>query len=387
MLKVTDSLDILKGLIQTRCFPAFGGIPAPRVIAYTVTWRCNAGCDMCGVKNVDKKLKDPGRELTAADIDKIFTDPFLRKPDLIRFTGGEPFLKEDFIGIVENIIKNTKTKIYYITTNGFYGDRISELVERLAPKTRNLVIQISLDAIGDAHDRIRKIPGLYDRVVRALEGLKKLKTKHAFSFGVNQTVTIDTARYIDDIAALCERMGCDHKVYMGQDVHESDILEGDALRPELALVSNPDKKDIELLYEKIRRHYDKKRQNVKRSLSLPEYLWRAVEDTVILGSKNRLLFDRAFPNPRCLAMFFYLRMLPDGTIMPCTLRPRAIGNLKDNSFTEIWKSKKANDARMSVKHCKGCWVECDIVPNIAYSFGTMRKLAGELLMPKKERSV
>ena len=126
MFSLTDYFDIGINLLKTKCLRKFNVAPSPRVIAYTVTWRCNAACDMCGIKDVDRKLKNKEYELTAKDISTIFRDPLLRKLDLIRFTGGEPFLKEDFTDIVEEIIKNTKTKIYYVTTNGYYSQKRSE---------------------------------------------------------------------------------------------------------------------------------------------------------------------------------------------------------------------------------------------------------------------
>ena len=376
MISISDSFDILISLLKIKYFGKLNSAPAPRIIAYTVTWRCNAACDMCGVRNVDRNAKDKKQELSVGDVRKIFKDPLLRKLDLIRFTGGEPFLKEDFIDIVDEIIKNTRTKICYITTNGFYSEKIFDLVRRLATKTNNLVIQVSLDAPGEIHDNIRKVPHLYEKVMHTLEGLKILRNKYKFSFGVNQTVTPKTVRYIDEISILCKKFGCDHKIYVAQEAHESDILGGEKLKPELELLSNPGKDEIKNLYDRIEEHYKRMKRN-KNSIFSPENLWKIVEKNIILGAKNRLIYNRIFPNPRCLAMFFYLRLLPDGRIMPCTLKPRTIGNLKDQTFTEVWGSKKANDMRSEIRNCKGCWVECDIVPNIMYSFDTVKGLCKE----------
>ncbi len=376
MLSVADYLDIATSVLKVKSLRRFNFAPRPRIIAYTVTWRCNAACDMCGVKNVDRSLKNKEKELNAHDISRIFSDPFLKNLDLIRFTGGEPFLKEDFADIVEEIIKNTRTKIYYITTNGFYTHRIHDLVKRLAPETANLTVQISLDAIGKPHDDIRKVPGLYDRVIKTLEGLKELKSNYRFNFGINQTVTSQTAPFIEEISALSRKFGCGHKLYLAHEAHESDILEGENLEKEPALLSKPKKDEIKALYERIERHRKKQRQRNK--LFSVDNLWTVIEKSVLLGSKNRILESRAFPNPDCLAMFFYLRFLPDGRVMPCTMKPKAIGNLKEKTFTKIWKSKAAACMRSEVRKCPGCWVECDIVPNIAYSLDVIGEMCKEL---------
>ncbi len=303
MISITDCFDILRGLLKIKYFERLNSVPAPRIIAYTVTWRCNAACDMCGVRNVDRNAKNKKQELSVGDVHKIFKDPLLRKLDLIRFTGGEPFLKEDFIDIVDEIIKNTRTKIYYITTNGFYSEKIFDLVRRLAPKTNNLVIQVSLDAPGEIHDNIRKVPHLYEKVMHTLEGLKILRNKYKFSFGVNQTVTPKTAGYIDEISLLCKKFGCNHKIYVAQEAHESDILGGEKFKPELELLSNPGKDEIKNLYDRIEEHYKRMKRN-SNSIFSPENLWKIVEKNIILGAKNRLIHNRAFPNPDGLGIFF-----------------------------------------------------------------------------------
>lgn len=366
MLSLRNYFDIGMNLTWGRFLRIFNIAFAPRVIAYTVTWRCNALCDMCGIKNVDSSLKHREKELNAEDVSRIFKDRLLRNLDLIRFTGGEPFLKEDFPDIVETIIKNTKTKIYYITTNGYFSQKIIEFVKRIAPISSNLVIQISLDAIGKTHDEIRRLPSLYDKAIETLNGLKELKVKYNFDFGINQTITPDTISYLYDISDICHRFNCEHKIYFGYHVHESDILEGDNLNARLRLISDPQKDTIRDMFDYIEKYLDR-RNNYRKTIFNPNQLWQNVEKYILLGGKNRLLKDYIYPNPPCLAMFLYLRLLPDGTVMPCTLKPKAMGSLKKQTFSEIWKSKETRKMRSEIKKCKGCWVECDIVPNIVYS--------------------
>ncbi|MDD5440440.1 MAG: radical SAM protein [Candidatus Omnitrophica bacterium] len=357
--------------------------PSPRVIAYTVTWRCNAGCPMCGIKDVDRALKNREIELTASDAARIFSDKALKQLDLIRFTGGEPFLKEDFTDIVEAIISRTKTKIYYITTNGFYSDAVFSFIERLCPKTDNITVQVSLDAGSEQHDRIRKLPGLYDRAVGTLQGLKRLHKKYAFAFGINQTISRDTVSSIPALSELAAQLGCDHKLYLMHEVHESDILKGSGLGKELRLDGLDPQRETSTaraLYDTIESYYrDGRRKD--RYIPFSERLWEGIQDTVLEGSKNRTLNGTAVPNPACLALFFYFRLLPDGTVMPCTLKPQPIGNLKTQGFSEVWHSTGAKALRRDVKKCAGCWVECDIVPNLIYSLGggmkMLKNLAGK----------
>ena len=50
---------------------------------------------------------------------------------------------------------------------------------------------------------------------------------------------------------------------------------------------------------------------------------------------------------------------PFGNILPCngTDKPAIMGNLKENTFEEIWRSPQANQTRRQVKECtKQCWM-------------------------------
>jgi hypothetical protein len=80
-----------------------------------------------------------------------------------------------------------------------------------------------------------------------------------------------------------------------------------------------------------------------------------------------------------MAAFLYLRLLPNGDVMPCTMIPEAIGNIKEKSFSEIWYSSKADLIRRQVKSCPGCWIECDIVSNFVYSDYMLKYFAGNVL--------
>ena len=63
---------------------------------------------MCELYNENQ---DARGELSVREIDTIFSDKAFSTLDVVRFTGGEPFLKEDIGEIVTSINKRTNTKI------------------------------------------------------------------------------------------------------------------------------------------------------------------------------------------------------------------------------------------------------------------------------------
>ena len=149
----------------------------PKVVVYKVTNRCNMRCFMCGNFN---KEHDSQSELTAEDINRAFSDPYLKNLDIIRFTGGEPFIKKDLKDIIHTIYKNTNCKFYFITTNCTFIEKIEDLVRSVVPEGITLNFQVSLDSIGEEHDGIRGLKGASKIVLENLKHLKKLREKYHF---------------------------------------------------------------------------------------------------------------------------------------------------------------------------------------------------------------
>ena len=337
----------------------------PKVIAYSVTWRCNAKCPMCGLSTMDNSRKDIHQELTADEIGYAFQDRNLDSLDLVRFTGGEPFLKNDFTQIVHNIWKNARPKLFYITTNGTFTDRINDFVGFFSNKDIQLNIQVSLDATDETHDRIRNVPGLANKAIKTLEMLALLKKSSSLNIGINQTIIKENIKDIDPVNKLAKKMGIEHKVYLAVDNHESRIFSCGEKRFELNLASHYTEDEKKQLYEKIENVLETGRDF--KGVTDINYIWHLVEKYLLKEQRKRILKKTNPVNLPCMAGFLYFRLMPDGNVMPCTMIPHTIGNIKEKSFSEIWFSEKANMIRKQIKNCPGCWVECDIVANFIYS--------------------
>lgn len=106
----------------------------------------------------------------------------LKKNNVIRLsiTGGEPFIREDIIDILE-LASNLGFEIY-ISTNGTFN---SIDFKRLS-KTKIKVLQISLDGVGEYHDRIRGLEGAYQKAIRYIQSFKKVR--HDTQIGVAFTL-------------------------------------------------------------------------------------------------------------------------------------------------------------------------------------------------------
>ncbi len=52
-----------------------------------------------------------------------------------------------------------------------------------------------------------------------------------------------------------------------------------------------------------------------------------------------------------------------------------LGNIKKDSFREVWNSQKAIEARKNIKklNCPHCWVECEAFKDIAMNKNILLK--------------
>ena len=93
----------------------------------------------------------------------------------------------------------------------------------------------------------------------------------------------------------------------------------------------------------------------------------------IRGIRNRVLHGRGSPNPPCVALNAHLRILPNGDVPTCQFNTRKVGNLRRQSFREIWFGPAAGSRRDWVRKCPGCWAECEILPNAFYTGDLWRR--------------
>jgi molybdenum cofactor biosynthesis enzyme MoaA len=75
----------------------------------------------------DSWKKTPQQELTPQEVSTIFNQ--LPPMDLVRLTGGEPFLRQDLIDIAHAVQNQLNPLCLHITTNGFLTDKIIRFCE------------------------------------------------------------------------------------------------------------------------------------------------------------------------------------------------------------------------------------------------------------------
>jgi len=357
-------------IARARALRSLGRPSPPALMTYNVTHRCNARCEMCDIHGWPS---DPDTELTAARFSEFIRDPQLKKLEVIRITGGEPFIRPDIAEIYRHSAEATDCRIFYVTTNGSFPGRAVEFVKNAAGRSSRakLHIQVSLDAMTDEHDRLRGVPGMRENAVETLRRLSELKKQYGFHAGINQTVMKSTLGQIGPVHEFALGLGLGHSLFVGAAAHEGKDLssENPEERPlSFSPLDDMSRAELESFYEKHK--LLKSEDTAARAGRGPSsaFLRDISEEYLNEGGRNRALYGRQTPNPPCMALFSHFRLLQDGAVVSCSaFRNSPAGCVADVPFSQIWNGPRAGELRRRVLRCKGCWIECDINPSVFYS--------------------
>ncbi|MEW6602844.1 MAG: radical SAM protein, partial [Nitrospirota bacterium] len=294
-------------------------IPSPKEICIILTYRCNAKCNMCDVWHYPTNAKE---EITIKDLEKL--------PSGLRFiniTGGEPFIRTDIEDVISTI--RPKTARIVISNNGFFTEKIVGLCE----KYPDLGIRISTEGLQKTNDEIRKIPNGFDRTLRTLLTLRRMGIK---DIGFGMTVQDMNCRDLLPLYELSDALGYEFAtatLHNSHYFHKLDNRIGD--------------KDM------VCGEFEKLVEELLRSRSIKKW-FRAYFN---YGLMNYIYGGRRFLMCEMGTESCFID--PSGDVLACNGMDVKIpmGNIRENSFDEIWNSEQANKVREIVKTCrKQCWM-------------------------------
>src|SRR5437588_11045610 len=146
-----------------------GLVPRPGWCTYLVCYRCNARCKMC-----DSWRVKPGAELTPDQVRQVFRK--VGRLDVVRLTGGEPFLREDMPELAAAVLEESAPSVIHITSNGSFPERLQEFVERF-PQPKKLRFMISFDGSEREHNESRGADVTFDLACESGGGVARLPAK------------------------------------------------------------------------------------------------------------------------------------------------------------------------------------------------------------------
>jgi MoaA/NifB/PqqE/SkfB family radical SAM enzyme len=324
-------LNVLAKIPYYYSFRSFGSPKKlPMNLTFSLSYKCNSRCKTCNV------YKKDSYELTSEEWKKVFSG-LGNAPFWVTISGGEPFLRSDLLSIACALYDYCSPAIINIPTNGLLFDRIPEIVRQISSycKKSQIIINLSIDDIGERHDEIRGIPGNYEKALKTYNGLKKIGMNN-FALGIHTVVSQFNVGRIPEIYSNLIRLNPDSYV--------TEIAEQ---RVELGTIGcdiTPSLEDysiaVQFLKSGLTRESFGKVGRLTRSFRLEYY------DMVqnVMREKRQII--------PCFSGFASAQVAPNGDVWPCCIKAESMGNLRENDFDfrKIWFSEKAGRLRQSIKH-------------------------------------
>jgi radical SAM protein with 4Fe4S-binding SPASM domain len=326
----------------------------PVQLTFFVTARCNSACSFCFYLSGEKRRR--GEELSLEEIERFAAST----PRLLwlAFSGGEVFLRDDIVEIAELFYRHAKPVIMLLPTNGTLPERIAACVEEILRRCRRstVTVKLSLDGIGEEHDRIRGFKGNFERVMESYRLLSPLLEKYPnFELGINTVLCSANQHRVEEVFEYVSRL--EHIK-----THTLSLIRGN--------VSEEMKRiNIERYRELIERLEQELRSGSARLYRFPGARLKAAQDVL----QRRLIYLTAREGRRqipCYAGRLNLVVTEEGDVYPCELLNARMGNLREQGY-DLRRVLRSAQAKRVVEEIKSgsccCTHECYFITNILFN--------------------
>lgn len=306
----------------------------PVNVAVSIISTCNSRCRTCNIWA--ETTPGDGKDLTVEEFDRVFKS-LGRTPYWFTVSGGEPFMRKDIVEICKSIYDRCRPAQINIPTNSLVWRPIAERVAAIADycTESELVINLSLDGVGEKHDEVRGIKGNFDKVMLVYGQLRALKRPN-LTVGVHSVISnfnIDHFPRLHDFVVN----------EMKPDSFISEIAEervelgtiGAGITPPLGSYAGA----VDQLIASSAEHAHQGRSQVIQAFRRKYY------DLV-----KRYLEKQAQAVP-CHAGWASAHIAPNGDVWTCAVRAEPIANLRDHDydFKRIWFGNEASPLRKSIR--------------------------------------
>ncbi len=291
---------------------------------------CNLTCEHCFYwKELNKR-----DDLTFEEFEKLSLE--LGDFENLNLSGGEPFIRKEFAEICQLFIENNGVKNIYVPTNGYFTDRTEKALRKvLESETLELfVCEISLDGMPEYHNNFRGNPRSFEKAMETYEMLAKLQEEDPrLRIHAN---TVAMSENMDEIWQLTEYL---YNNCPKMEHHNLAIIRGDRKNPSL---QGPHLEKYKELYRHVAEVWSEREKNRFGASVEPMLQWAKIKT---IESESQFI--------PCKAGILTGVVYANGDVSVCE-QHFPLGNLRKNSFFEIWDSENAKKLRASIK-AKDCY--------------------------------
>jgi radical SAM protein with 4Fe4S-binding SPASM domain len=340
----------------------------PRLVFWELTTGCNLRCIHC--RATAQELASP-LDLSTPDALRVVEQVSSYAHPILILSGGEPLFRKDVYAIAAHA--TARGLLVALATNGTLitpaeAERIrSSGIRRVA---------ISLDGADAAtHDTFRGLPGSFDAALRGLRAVQDA----GVSTQINTTITRRNVHQLPQILALALRLGADAlhtfllvPVGCGVNIAEEQMVPADEYEKVLNWFYDREQEGLLELKATCAPHY----YRVRKQRQVHER--RAAQQEVTSSHPGALgadLTPRAARSPSaaprsrhpqmgavtkgCLAGSAVCFISHQGEVFPCGYLPVKAGDLRRQTFAEIWEQSPVFAALRDPDALKGKCGVCE----------------------------
>ena len=357
----------------------------PRLIFWEVTKGCNLRCIHC--RATATELSSPSDLSTARALGILDQIAASANPILV-LSGGEPLYRSDIFQLAR--YATDKGLRVALATN---GTLVTKEVARMIVDSGVKRVSISLDgADSETHDAFRGIPGAFEAAVYGLRNLKAL----GMSVQINMTIARHNAHQLPQVLELAKSLGADAlhtfllvPVGCGVDIAAEQMVAPEEYERMLNWFYDRSLEGgIELkatcaphYFRVVRQRRVSEHRSVEAAAraraavaeTIPEITGIGPADIMMPGSTGILLksqtghsstrpgdghlgghpSDMNAMTKGCLAGTGVCFISHEGEVYPCGYLPVAAGDLRRQSFNEIWEHAEVFEQLRNVESLKG----------------------------------
>ncbi len=304
---------------------------------------CNLTCEHCFYwQNLNQR-----NDLKFEEFERLSLE--LGDFENLNLSGGEPFIQQEFGEICLLFTENNNVKNIYVPTNGYFTNRTEKSLRKvLESKTLKMFFcEISLDGMPEYHNRFRGNPKSFEKAMETYAMLAELqKEDPRLRIHAN---TVAMSENMDEIWQLTEYL---HKNCPAMEHHNLAVIRGDRKNPSL---KGPQLEKYKDLYRHVAEVWRDREKGRFGSSVEPMLQWTKVKT---IEAQTQYV--------PCTAGNLTGVVYANGDVSVCE-QHSPLGNLRKNSFFEIWDSEKAKALRQQIK-AKECYCTNEVFmwPSIVY---------------------
>ncbi|MFC2176365.1 radical SAM/SPASM domain-containing protein, partial [Bacteroidota bacterium] len=304
----------------------FASLCRPTWISFLLTERCNARCVHCDIWQSRGQEDSPTRE----EWEAALTD--LRRwlgPAHVCLTGGEALLNPYAIDLVEH--GSRLGLLIEFLTNGFWEDQAR--IERLA-LARPWRVTLSLDGLGETHDRVRGKAGFFERTSQTIDTLVRMRDEKRLDYSI-RFKTVIMSHNLDGLEEVTRFATQDGMDVLFQPVEQNYNAEDD---PEWYLKSENWPRDSKQAVAAVDGLIRLKNEGcaIANSVASLEVIKDYFRDPAasMVATQAHTAHEK---KPTCSSLSL-VQVQANGDVKTCSSMP-PIGTIRTESIREIWKKR------------------------------------------------